>query len=262
MADRTFTRFPKLPLELRNMIWEFTANVPRNIDVWAPIIEDMSFHWKEDDDHMVFKPFRFCTSRPVPSILHVNKESRAIALRFYQLSFDTHVEPGGYYLKITYPATIYLNFDVDRICPMGPYQEDAFMNLWYPKQPPICAVNIHDDTSSPDDPQTFLSVLPTLDGTVPEEIFLYYCEKFFTNAGSFEFVDLTADMAAQPRHWELLNLARDFILKRCEKQQKFEKEEIRKSYQEKGEEAPKDPDTGFVTPRIQFMALVVDGVRQ
>jgi hypothetical protein len=83
----SFPKFPKLPPELRNTIWEMMLPPPRVIRILA--------HWEEN------------TSQPgaqlkaedasVPVVLHVNKESRGSAERFYTLTFWNQLQRGPIY---------------------------------------------------------------------------------------------------------------------------------------------------------------------
>jgi len=58
------------------MIWEYTANLPRNLDIWALTIDaEMTFFSNQIDDPIDFIPFKFFSIHPVASILHANKES-------------------------------------------------------------------------------------------------------------------------------------------------------------------------------------------
>jgi hypothetical protein len=73
----TFTIFPKLPIELRRMIWRLTFPSRRMIDLTLAL------------QHLG----RFCTRRrpadpKLPVALHVNQESRSIALKTYYILFQ------------------------------------------------------------------------------------------------------------------------------------------------------------------------------
>ncbi|KAH7348642.1 hypothetical protein BKA65DRAFT_501028 [Rhexocercosporidium sp. MPI-PUGE-AT-0058] len=117
----TFTCFPKLPAELRNMIWEHASNLPRNLDIWARRIRSLSYRWSVGDDPVKYQPFKFYTKQPVPSILQTNRESRAIGHLHYHLSFETWFQCDDG-LAVTTPARVYSNFAMDQIFPMGKYK--------------------------------------------------------------------------------------------------------------------------------------------
>ncbi|TVY19713.1 hypothetical protein LARI1_G003218 [Lachnellula arida] len=265
MTDRTSTCFPKLPLELRNMVWTYGANLPRNLDIWAPTIgEEMTFHWNYHQNSLNFHPFKFCSTRPVPGILHANRESRTIALKFYELSFGTEFNP-AHHLKFTTPARIYTNFQADRVCPMGTYGLDALSDLWLSQGPFVCAFNVCNDWPSPYKNPTFVRMEGSLsdsdsDSYLYEEIFLYYCGDLFPSSGSFEFVELD-QVKATPEEWEVLKDAREKLLQAYEEWEQ-EKRHIAESYEQEGKEYPEGMFTTFVTPRVKLVALVVDGVRQ
>jgi hypothetical protein len=87
-----FTLFPLLPPELRVKIWEEAAAEPHTVELsCTPIVSSIpQGRW-------------FSHSRP-PTMFHINKESRAVALReFAVLTFS----PGQIGLP---PSTIYINF--------------------------------------------------------------------------------------------------------------------------------------------------------
>jgi hypothetical protein len=62
-----FTRFPKLPIELRYIIWSFALPDARVIEIL----------WNSQSN-------KYYTDAPQPTVLRVNKESRGEALRFYE----------------------------------------------------------------------------------------------------------------------------------------------------------------------------------
>jgi hypothetical protein len=83
--NQKFTLFPELPKELRLKIWEF-AQEPRIVEVC-----------QTQDSAAFYSP-----TAP-PTLLHISRESRHIALQNYALSF-----PNGDHL-----ATIYYNPSID-----------------------------------------------------------------------------------------------------------------------------------------------------
>ena len=95
-----------------------------------------------------------------------------------------------------------------------------------------------------------------------EEVLLYYCEEEFWNIGSFEFVDLTEDMAT-PTEWRGLTEGHGKLLKRIAAMERLRKEWIKKQHRIRGEEVPEDPNTGLAErlPKFKFAAIVVNGVR-
>jgi hypothetical protein len=84
--DAKFTLFPKLPAELRRMIWHRSLPGPRVVEV------------------LFADRYGFCFSPcPIPTALHVNREARDIALESYKACFAT--------LKAT--SRIYFDMEVD-----------------------------------------------------------------------------------------------------------------------------------------------------
>jgi hypothetical protein len=95
----TFHPFPKLPLELRTVIWRYAFPRGRKVMI---------------DETIEEKLFRCFASRgifrhigrtpPLPAVFHVNKESRAIALSAYTQILPSSPNCG---------AAVYLHLDLD-----------------------------------------------------------------------------------------------------------------------------------------------------
>jgi 2EXR family len=83
-----FTLFPKLPLEMRLMIWKHSLPGPRLMEVFY---EDTTGVCKST------------CSLPIP--LHANREARDVALESYELCFGTKKAP----------PMIYFNTDIDQL---------------------------------------------------------------------------------------------------------------------------------------------------
>lgn len=82
-----FVQFPKLPLELRRIIWRWSLPRSRIVEIF-------------------YDPERGCWSCcPPPTGLRVNSESREVALEWYKLSFATQ----------TTPPMIYIDMDIDQL---------------------------------------------------------------------------------------------------------------------------------------------------
>lgn len=106
MATKNFCLFPMLPLELREAIWEC---VPVRRRLW-----------------LTFRSTPTCTFHPStganirrstdPITLQINRESRRVALRFYQ-------EKRG-----LIPGTSYINFDFDQVC--------TALDVWHNEEGP------------------------------------------------------------------------------------------------------------------------------
>ncbi len=70
----TFTRFPKLPIELRKMIWKWASHIQRILEVENQDLEDSTSHaWR-------IAP----ASRRPTHVLHVCREARTKAFSHYQ----------------------------------------------------------------------------------------------------------------------------------------------------------------------------------
>ena len=84
--ENTFTYFLKLPLELRQNIWDVSLPLQRVVKVF--------YHQERDT---------YTSAARIPTALHVCKESRQQALKVYQLSFKS----------TTGEARVYFNFECD-----------------------------------------------------------------------------------------------------------------------------------------------------
>ncbi|KAF7853419.1 hypothetical protein EAF04_010711 [Stromatinia cepivora] len=78
----TFPRFSELPYELRLKIWELVAFHKRILELNYCIVDKI-----------------FLNLGLPPAILHTNRESREVALRFYNQSFSTDEKPGRIYFN-------------------------------------------------------------------------------------------------------------------------------------------------------------------
>jgi hypothetical protein len=97
MSSQTFTFFPALPSELRQQIWLFTLPGPRKIVPFTAYTTGLFHeHNKGPKDHL-------------PLTLHINRESRAIALKHYKNWHNAAAL--GYQ---------YVDFNVDTVCFLNP----------------------------------------------------------------------------------------------------------------------------------------------
>ncbi|KAF7873890.1 hypothetical protein EAF04_002562 [Stromatinia cepivora] len=99
--------FHRLPIEIRSKIWKFVGNQPRNLDIWQRPLGNLGR----------ILLFRWVTLSAVPPILHTCQESRKVGLEFYELSFGRVIEL-AHEMSINIEATIYVNWNKDRIFPM------------------------------------------------------------------------------------------------------------------------------------------------
>ncbi|KAE9370106.1 hypothetical protein N431DRAFT_546073 [Stipitochalara longipes BDJ] len=115
---RSFTCFPRLPLELRQLIWKHVSFQRRDVDITASFLS----HTLAIDSEADFpEEFHYISVCPPPAILSVNREARSEGLRWYILDFGAP--------SIKFPSTstlsfferevkphIYINWNIDRIC--------------------------------------------------------------------------------------------------------------------------------------------------
>jgi hypothetical protein len=113
-----FTLFPQLPKELRFEIWKLATKEPRIVEICQfsshrePNPTPIEGHIPEEEDDEEENEYLgrkntnpFYSPAALPAILHVNQESRTIALEHYRLSFA----------NARNPATIYWNPAVDTL---------------------------------------------------------------------------------------------------------------------------------------------------
>lgn len=108
--SQSFPYFPKLPLELRTMIWELVAEEPRVLIVRARSNQGL------------------CAS--IPPILHICSESRAIGLENYSYAFkeeeSEYVEASTSDEKVNMISPgIYFNFERDTLYFPQTWNKDA-----------------------------------------------------------------------------------------------------------------------------------------
>lgn len=97
---KDFPHFVKLPREIRNMIWEIAAKEPRVVVVSARTDNGLR--------------------SPIPPILHVCSESRAVGLTHYAIAFESqrfaHRWPDVPGLMVDLlPSRVYFNFERDTL---------------------------------------------------------------------------------------------------------------------------------------------------
>jgi hypothetical protein len=98
---RTFTCFPRLPLELQRMVWGFALPAPRTITI---ISTDFTIR-----DAKGWTVRKYCVAHnapSVPSLLHACQESRKVALKTYHLTFRPQLRGNP----------IYFDFQSDTLC--------------------------------------------------------------------------------------------------------------------------------------------------
>ncbi|OBT80025.1 hypothetical protein VF21_01189 [Pseudogymnoascus sp. 05NY08] len=100
-----FKFFPKLPTEIRLMVWDFCLPGPRVVDV------RMRRRFVRVSTRKVFNFPRFISSLDHPVILHICSESRSLALKHYELSFPNTMKTK----TVISPARIYIDFSIDTV---------------------------------------------------------------------------------------------------------------------------------------------------
>jgi hypothetical protein len=106
-SDPTFTCFSKLPIELRLKIWKEALPGPRVIKLKF----SDSDPWEEEDE----SDSRICAIAKTPAILGANHESRQVAPRFYELSFDSILEERPVYIDYRVDALYIDVWDVFKV---------------------------------------------------------------------------------------------------------------------------------------------------
>lgn len=190
---------------------EYAANLPRNLDIWATKTATIRVK-PEFSDGFTVTPFKFTTKQPPPGILLASKESRAIGLESYYLRFgifdlemahpESHrITPNHNpdTLNLDVPPTIWRNFYADRVCLMGPYEEDAHLSMRRAYGPPSCVVSLYVKPSDLHLPGP-LDKIPDYADEFHEEILLYYCEQETSILRSFDFIHLPEDLA-ETKEW-------------------------------------------------------------
>ncbi|KAK4198465.1 hypothetical protein QBC40DRAFT_283566 [Triangularia verruculosa] len=122
---QTFTCFGELPPEIRLQIWEVLIQ-PRI--VLAACVDNRSKTQKHT------QMAKRSTKRSIPVLLHVNHESRTLALRHYELTFAWKIPP-----RLAAPETsvlpaqgdarVWFNYSLDALLLLGelePYDEFGF----------------------------------------------------------------------------------------------------------------------------------------
>ncbi|KAK0101464.1 hypothetical protein ONS95_006636 [Cadophora gregata] len=93
-----FTLFEKLPMELQHMIWWFALPGPRAVHFK---ISGTRGHGFAIASELAIAKVKVTTS--IPGVLHAVRDSRAIALKHYQLAFEDHPRV----------QTMFFNYDHD-----------------------------------------------------------------------------------------------------------------------------------------------------
>ncbi|KAL2065678.1 hypothetical protein VTL71DRAFT_3348 [Oculimacula yallundae] len=187
-ASREFVLFPKLPLEIRLLIWESVCLQPRFIDLWTfrSEMEMLAIVSHEEGGDPVFY---YYTHTGPPAILHISQEARQVGLCHYHYEFGTHAEvsisgPSRGIMSISTPPRIYVNWACDIISPIQQAQGEV------PDLPDIIASKYHNihrfavdeahvrrlsTTFKPSWLKDLLCPAPEESSTSLREIVIYYC---------------------------------------------------------------------------------------
>ncbi|KAF4123605.1 hypothetical protein GMORB2_6306 [Geosmithia morbida] len=115
-----FPQFCRLPPELRLKVWEYLVQ-PR-------VVVACCLHRGEDDDPNAGESLasrrreldgRTTGGNAVPSLLHVNRESRAVGRRHYELTFAWRVSKLLSDTPTSRPPRVYFNFQLDTLLLTG-----------------------------------------------------------------------------------------------------------------------------------------------
>ena len=111
-----FTIFPKLPLELRLIIWSFALPDPQVVTIKKKV---------ESAQQEATTTFKAEASYCMITLLHVCRESRSVAQKHYRLSFKQH---------LMHP--VYIDFSKDTVYFVNCDALEAFIGQpWYPYVP-------------------------------------------------------------------------------------------------------------------------------
>ena len=111
-----FTLFPNLPKELRIRVWQLAAREPRVVEIcWVREAQDrFRGIW---DEFTPPNPPVFYSPTPIPFVLHINRESRGIALENYALSFPQESRPAQIYYSPSVDILYFPGWSSIHICP-------------------------------------------------------------------------------------------------------------------------------------------------
>jgi hypothetical protein len=123
---RSFILFPMLPVELRLQIWKLALPGPRIVEVYLDrVVPDLDRSFYHEDILRV--------NTPPPALMHVNRESRSIALEKYWLRLGnedikddfTRIDPAEDTIFIPWPMLDRGRSLVDRLINGTAWSEEA-----------------------------------------------------------------------------------------------------------------------------------------
>lgn len=238
------------------MIWRYVANTLRNLDVWIQHPTPSPGQINQFDE--------LTTTQPIPSILLVNSESRAVGLKHYQqVPFQSGVSgDNNLPLQLIY-SRIWLNAERDRICPMGHFSSIMYNELLEAHRTPFLAINAYIGRAA-NDAHNLLYIPWMFDAISAHnylrEILLYYCEEQFLAPEMFEFVDIdpSSDSRTNGGARKALVHAKEVITSDFR-----HRAILRQIHVEDSGLQFSESDARLISrfPRIRYVALVVGGVR-
>jgi hypothetical protein len=104
MRSKHFVFFPRLPAELRRIIWLFAIPGPRTITIFS---QKEAFVTNADGHAACNPSIPAKSNSKAPALLHTNRESRDVALKFYSLAFKEHLNQRPVYFRFS-TDTLYM----------------------------------------------------------------------------------------------------------------------------------------------------------
>lgn len=150
-AGGEFSKFPKLPLELRRLVWKHVCHQSRFV-----VIKTCAGFLQADSGDVILACHK--SSASTPALLHASKEAPKAGLESNQLLSNARYSYISltstsvvYTMRLTMEernstgpgrSLIYVNFDVDVICPVVGMDEDMFEDLFCDLGVEAMALNI------------------------------------------------------------------------------------------------------------------------
>ncbi|CZR53183.1 uncharacterized protein PAC_03061 [Phialocephala subalpina] len=200
-----FTKFVELPTELRLKIWGHASFIQRNISIWIKSLGELQVRKYSTSDWITnesFESHEFITNNDAPPLLSVCRESRAVGLTHYQLTFGTSYQFSN--LQISTTPRIYVNWHCDRICLLSPYQFkshksrslETFIKICQENSLRYLALNVLRDQHWP-----FVDLTTAIHSL--KEVTLFGSEvNDGHDASNLGFIDMKTLATEHPEHWK------------------------------------------------------------
>ncbi|KAF5875321.1 uncharacterized protein Bfra_003776 [Botrytis fragariae] len=124
-SPKSFTKFPKLPLEIQRLVWKFASFERRHVPVAVKRRHHLSKQVTGEDESKQLVRFRSDT--PIPTLFSVCQESRLEAKRYYKKTLVA--EHNFRFFSISLTPRFYINPHCDVICPVGDLFGDVTVML-------------------------------------------------------------------------------------------------------------------------------------